>query len=502
MLNNIRLKDDEYKEINIYIDDALETLQVKEIDKLQTYINLNKSLDTALYENIEIDAFLYYHPYDEVIIHNNDSLDEHGVVQEATTIDNRQRAYVKGTVNISITDNDNRNYYYNSLKIVDGVIQLSIPNTLRPGQYILTIEYLGNLYYSQSTYQSIFQISKRPINCIFEYSKYYVDAGKIAQIPAKLIDSLNQKTINNYNVQYVFNNEVNNAISNSEGEILINALVPNPDISHCNLTVPNIQYNDTEYLDEDGNLQQLPIIERPINIIEDYDTGYHSSAPQLNNQVIYPLTVFLFDNDTYELIETTVLLVVNKVDTETVVKDFALETNNGQSFNVNGYIKTNSQVPYAQYGYVNINFPKNNYQKKNIKITDGFFEEQILMADIENVAINEIYQDSYNTIINNINTRIEVSDNEIEIEVEDFIEITAHVKGNGDSIVNVGMIIFSLQRDGEERYRHVSELDNSGTATFNYLVTRTGTYTVKVQYVDGVLGYKDSETEVIVEVDE
>ena len=80
MLNNIRLKDDEYKEIDIYIDDAKETLQIKEIDKLVTYINLNKSANTALYENIEIDALLYYHPYDEVIIHNDDSLDENGIV--------------------------------------------------------------------------------------------------------------------------------------------------------------------------------------------------------------------------------------------------------------------------------------------------------------------------------------------------------------------------------------------------------------------------------------
>ena len=503
MLNNIRLKDDEYKEIDIYIDDAKETLQIKEIDKLVTYINLNKSADTALYENIEIDALLYYHPYDEVIIHNNDSLDENGIVKEITTTDNRERAYTKGSATITITDSNGKVYHNNSFKIFNGVIQSSIPNTLQPGQYNLTIKFSGNQYYTESTYQSVFQISKRLINCLFDYSKYYADAGRVIQIPAKLIDSLNGKSINNYTVQYVFNNEVNEVTSNSIGELSINALVPNPDISHCNMSVPNIQYNDTEYLDEDGNLQPLPIIERPADIIEDYDTGYHPSTSQLTNQVIYPLTVFLFDNLTYQLTETTILIVVNKTDTEVVVKDFALETNNGQSFNVAGYVKTNTQVPYATYGYVDIDFPKNNYKESNIKIFDnGHFEKQILMSYIENVAVNTIYQNEYNTVVNNINTYIEVSDATINIDVEDFIEITAHMRASGDAVVNVGMIAFILERDGDERYRYVSELDNSGTATFNYLVTRAGNYTVKIKYYDGILGYKDAETEVQVEVDE
>ena len=157
MLNNIRLKDDEYKEIDIYIDDAKETLQIKEIDKLITYINLNKSADTALYENIEIDALLYYHPHDEVIIHNNDSLDESGIVKETTTTDNRERAYTKGSATITITDSNGKVYHNSSFKIFNGVIQSSIPNTLQPGQYNLIIKFSGNQYYTESTYQSVFQ---------------------------------------------------------------------------------------------------------------------------------------------------------------------------------------------------------------------------------------------------------------------------------------------------------------------------------------------------------
>ena len=124
------------------------------------------------------------------------------------------------------------------------------------------------------------------------------------------------------------------------------------------------------------------------------------------------------------------------------------------------------------------------------------------MSDIENVAVNTIYQNEYNTVVNNINTYIQVSDKTINIDVEDFIKIIAHVRASGDAIVNVGMIIFILERDGDERYRYVSELDNSGTATFNYLVTRAGNYTVRIKYYDGILGYKDAETEVQVEVDE
>lgn len=501
MLDNIQFKDDNYKEINISIDNESTTLQVKEIDRLQTYINLNKSIDTALYENIEIDGFLYYHPYDEEIVHNNDTL-ENGVVKEANNIDNRERAYIKGTIDVTISNSENTVQYNNRLKINNGIIKLSIPNTFTIGQYILEIKFLGNQFYDESSYQSIFNIKKRPIKCIFEYNKYYADAGRVIQIPARLVDNLNNKAIN-YSIQYVFNNNVHDVNADDSGNLIINALVPNPDISHCNMSVPNIQYNDTEYVDEDGNLQPLPVVDIQSDIIEDYDTGYHTSSNQASNQVIYPLTVFLTNNDTYELLETTILIIVNKVETETVINDFALNTENNQAFNISGYIKTDSQIPYASYGLIDIDFVKNNYQSKNISIDEtGHFTKQILMSDIENVAVNSEYENTYNAVTNNVDTYIDVSDTSIEIAVEDFIEIIAHVRGNGNSIINTGMLIFSLYRDDDEKYRYVSELDNSGTATFNFLTTRAGSYIVKIKYYDGILGYKESEIEVQVEVDE
>lgn len=509
MLHGIRLLDDEYKDINISIDNETIPLSVKKIDKLQTYINLNKSIDIALFENIEIDALLYHEGYEKkyyntiddvpdedlenefcyVILKNNDIIDENGIIVEQNHIDTRRRAYTKGSVYISITDNNNT-YYENNMKIENGIIKLSIPNTLKIGTYTLTIEFSGNQFFTKSTYQSIFQVSKRPIECIIKNKEYYANAGETIQIPIQIIDKLNKKTINNYTIQYEFNNTINNIISDSSGNLIINELIPNPDKTHCNIKCNNI-INDDDIIDEDGNIQSSVISEELDTVV---------SEP--NYQVIYPLIIFLYDNETYTLPETTIFITVKKVETEVIIKNFPLSEDN-RSFNIGGYIKANTQMPYAKYGLVDIILPNNNYQINNICIDDsGYFEKQILVSDIENVLSNETYQNIYDTIINNIYTKITTEKEEININVEDFIDITAHVEQSNGSPVNVGMITFSLYENDIEKYIHVSELDNSGSAKFNFLTTKSGDYIVRIKYEDNVLGYKESEIEVKVRVDE
>ena len=48
----------------------------------------------------------------------------------------------------------------------------------------------------------------------------------------------------------------------------------------------------------------------------------------------------------------------------------------------------------------------------------------------------------------------------------------------------------------------MSEVDASGSATFNFLATKSGTYTVYIKYCDRIFEYEDSEAEVQVTINE
>ena len=56
-----------------------------------------------------------------------------------------------------------------------------------------------------------------------------------------------------------------------------------------------------------------------------------------------------------------------------------------------------------------------------------------------------------------------------------------------------GMIAFSLYNSDERQvYRYVSKLNEEGKATFLFNTSKSGTYTVKINYY-GMGRYKDSE---------
>ena len=59
MLEEIDFQDSG-NQVSVTIDNETQSLPIKKINKLSTYIGLNQSLNTALENNIEVDAFIYY----------------------------------------------------------------------------------------------------------------------------------------------------------------------------------------------------------------------------------------------------------------------------------------------------------------------------------------------------------------------------------------------------------------------------------------------------------
>ena len=80
---NFKENDNDYR-VYVQIDNEKNSFEIKEIDKLSTYIELNQSSDTALEENIKVDASIYY-------IKKQDNTEETDIEIEETSEDDDTR---------------------------------------------------------------------------------------------------------------------------------------------------------------------------------------------------------------------------------------------------------------------------------------------------------------------------------------------------------------------------------------------------------------------------
>ena len=300
MLEEIDFQDSG-NQVSVTIDNETQSLPIKKINKLSTYIGLNQSLNTALENNIEVDAFIYYiKKAEEPDIENNEINTE--VTQERdylysaydsdikflTGVDsNDLKINIDGIVTITIY-NGEEIYYIKDVRFKQGHIIDSIANTLPLGTYTMVIQYNGNKYFEESSLTIEFNIEKRLAICELEKERYYGDLLETINISGILKDSERETPINNCLFYYDFNGETKSVTSNMNGEFLFNITIPEPDISHCNLSYeliddsefePGELYEEDaeeEFIDEDGNIRRY-------SDIEDSDTLYDSEDDNANS---------------------------------------------------------------------------------------------------------------------------------------------------------------------------------------------------------------------------
>ena len=136
--------------VRVRIDDEEnDDLIIKEIIKLPTVIQLNQTLDTALKNDIILDASLF--SVGEAIDTDNTQYENYLENNYLNNFDS------DGSVNITIL-HKNEIYYQNTVSFTKGKIQDKISNTLPIGEYVCIIEYQGNKFYEASTLTINFNI--------------------------------------------------------------------------------------------------------------------------------------------------------------------------------------------------------------------------------------------------------------------------------------------------------------------------------------------------------
>ncbi len=201
--------------VSVTIDNEEQILPILEIDKKSTYISLNNSLNTALNNDIKLNAEIFY-------------IDQ----SEHLKID------FNGTVKIQIYQNE-KIFYEDNVLFKQGEIKTNISNNLPLGQYEMKIIFLGNKYFDSSNLIINFNINKRTAICYLEKTTYYYAPLQTTKIYGQLKDKDYDTPINNYNLSYIFNNKIHSTTTNNNGFFVINVEIPEPDITHCNKNYKN-----------------------------------------------------------------------------------------------------------------------------------------------------------------------------------------------------------------------------------------------------------------------
>lgn len=533
MIEEIRFHDSG-KKINITIDNEKQSIPIQTIDKLKTFINLRQELDTPLQENINIDADLYYVPYDaevediEYIDDEEVFADIEGNTSYIELYNNQPQNIVDidGIVTLTIYNEDNSIYIQKDINFQHGHIQDSIANKLRIGEYRATLYYKGNKYFQETLLNIIFNITKRDVNVTFSQEEYYGDITETITIQAKLKDAITNKPVKNCTVKYNFDDDTYSTTSNATGDIFLKVTIPDADEFHCVPYVPSYDeeqndpgepYQDEPELydfDEDGNIIEIDTPENipfvPDDIPPSSDTQHYLN--QRDNDVDekyeynYPNASYLIelysDSESYYIhAETNV--VANKLPTELTINQQTEIQNNIVTLGGN-VVATyyNNLVANAKYGHVIISFDDTDYVSDPSPINnDGNFSTQIDFAQI-----TEFNNDTDNTILipyqgaNEQITSITIKkENEGNISIGDAIIVSAKVQSKADkeAYVKDGMIVFILYNgNNEEVYRYATEIDNVGQGVFLFNTSKKDKYTIKAHYY-GIFGYKDSDSNIL-----
>ena len=191
------------KKIEIIIDGKPQEIPIKIIQKKSTTITINQLNNTALREDIIVDATL--------------------------------SPVKKGILTISLWDLEKKILYYaTNVSSNDGHFRCRIPNDVRIGKYIVTLEYAGNKYYERYSIDKQIEIQHRELLCDLDAHTFYVKPGDTFTKSFKLIDKINNQYISDCQISYLYKDETFNIVSDSDGNINLEIQVPNPDKSHCN----------------------------------------------------------------------------------------------------------------------------------------------------------------------------------------------------------------------------------------------------------------------------
>ena len=542
MLEEIDFQDSG-NQVSVTIDNETQSLPIKKINKLSTYIGLNQSLNTALENNIEVDAFIYYiKKSEEPDIENSEINTE--VTQERdylystedndikflTGVDsNDLKINIDGIVTITIY-NGEEIYYIKDVRFKQGHIIDSIANTLPLGTYTMIIQYNGNKYFEESSLTIEFNVEKRLAICELEKERYYGDLLETINISGILKDSERETPINNCLFYYDFNGETKSVTSNINGEFLFNITIPEPDISHCNLSYeliddsefePGELYEEDaeeEFIDEDGNIRRY-------SDIEDSDTLYDSEdnititpedIPEYPDDIEieedYPNASYIInlytDNESYYFNNTEIEIIVNKAPTHITLDS----TNPNTQTNIleiagSGFSTYNNADNDIKYGKINIELPDFNYKHHTINIEKGLFTTDINLSDVYSIYNNSeiAVLEPYDTT-NIINTSIEINgDNKVDIG--DMFTLEGKVTATSmEGYVKYGVLIFNLydahevyqndtiiyeNNDIEPLYRYATEIGRTGTGVFNFNTSQSKKYNIQVEYI-GMFGYQGS----------
>ena len=542
MLEEIDFQDSG-NQVSVTIDNETQSLPIKKINKLSTYIGLNQSLNTALENNIEVDAFIYYiKKSEEPDIENSEINTE--VTQERdylystedndikflTGVDsNDLKINIDGIVTITIY-NGEEIYYIKDVRFKQGHIIDSIANTLPLGTYTMVIQYNGNKYFEESSLTIEFNVEKRLAICELEKERYYGDLLETINISGILKDSERETPINNCLFYYDFNGETKSVTSNINGEFLFNITIPEPDISHCNLSYeliddsefePGELYEEDaeeEFIDEDGNIRRY-------SDIEDSDTLYDSEdnititpedIPEYSDDIEieedYPNASYIInlytDNESYYFNNTEIEIIVNKAPTHITLDS----TNPNTQTNIleiagSGFSTYNNADNDIKYGKINIELPDFNYKHHTINIEKGLFTTDINLSDVYSIYNNSeiAVLEPYDTT-NIINTSIEINgDNKVAIG--DMFTLEGKVTATSmEGYVKYGVLIFNLydahevyqndtiiyeNNDIEPLYRYATEIGRTGTGVFNFNTSQSKKYNIQVEYI-GMFGYQGS----------
>ena len=542
MLEEIDFQDSG-NQVSVTIDNETQSLPIKKINKLSTYIGLNQSLNTALENNIEVDAFIYYiKKSEEPDIENSEINTE--VTQERdylystedndikflTGVDsNDLKINIDGIVTITIY-NGEEIYYIKDVRFKQGHIIDSIANTLPLGTYTMVIQYNGNKYFEESSLTIEFNVEKRLAICELKKERYYGNLLETINISGVLKDSERETPINNCLFYYDFNGETKSVTSNINGEFLFNITIPEPDISHCNLSYeliddsefePGELYEEDaeeEFIDEDGNIRRY-------SDIEDSDTLYDSEdnitiTPEdipeypvdIEIEEDYPNASYIInlytDNESYYFNNTEIEIIVNKAPTHITLDS----TNPNTQTNIleiagSGFSTYNNADNDIKYGKINIELPDFNYKHHTINIEKGLFTTDINLSDVYSIYNSSeiVVLEPYDTT-NIINTSIEINgDNKVAIG--DMFTLEGKVTATSmEGYVKYGVLIFNLydahevyqndtiiyeNNDIEPLYRYATEIGRTGTGVFNFNTSQSKKYNIQVEYI-GMFGYQGS----------
>lgn len=507
--------------VRVRIDDEEnDDLIIKEIIKLPTVIQLNQTLDTALKNDIILDASLF--SVGEAIDTDNTQYENYLENNYLNNFDS------DGSVNITIL-HKNEIYYQNTVSFTKGKIQDKISNTLPIGEYVCIIEYQGNKFYKASTLTINFNINRRLAICTFDKNYIHGSPKENIKVSGVLKDAETNRPIENCAVSFDLDGETYTTTSQNYGALILNMTIPDTHFLHCPLFIteekvaeiepgdPYEEEYEEEYIDDDGNIHLKSDIEyEPENTtsdgkenIEDYNDEHDNTQDfsdeydkQFYQNASYVVNLHI-DNDSYYLSNTSIIIQVDKLTTNINIDtgDYNEDT---EEMNFNGYVIANvlGNNEVAHYGRVNIDFKDFNYSYNNIYLDEnGRFSADIKLTDIyasynqnDNSEVDIYTSYGISDTIINIDTDTFYEDGQNSIKAGNPIIVEASVKGRNNSIVTDGMIIFYLEKDSKVVYKYATELNSMGMGTFVFNTTYAADYKLFAKYC-GIFEHNDSETD-------